>query len=279
LRASSKIYSNITNSSFAINFVLKEKSFYYFKNLSIVFISLFFLPALLNDPNNHLPNFSESESKLNLGHISPNRLSPNLFLNLNFDQMNTSSEHLDHRGISGPMNNLTFEWSNFNPLSSVPSLLTSSPAASTTCTITAPSHSPSSLLLSSTSSKAKITSYIPHLNNLEDELSTQISASSYSHHSNHHVATPYDDEMKFLNFNLDSFKNECILNLEQSILDQETADSIDVGGTSHGLADLQTYEDLQSMKTSSSASNQLLDLEKPINIQINVGNLDEEVKY
>jgi hypothetical protein len=101
-----------------------------------------------------------------------------------------------------------------------------------------------------------------------------MTASSYSHHSSHNVSTPYDDEMKFLNFNLDSFKNECILNLEQSILDQETADSIDVGNT--GLDELQTYEDLQNLKP---ASTQLLDLEKPINIQISSNSIEEPNKY
>jgi hypothetical protein len=101
-----------------------------------------------------------------------------------------------------------------------------------------------------------------------------MTTSSYSHHSGHHVSTPYDDEMKFLNFNLDSFKNECILNLEQSILDQETADSIDVGNS--GLDELQTYEDLQNLKP---ASAQLLDLEKPINIQISSNGIEEPDKY
>lgn len=45
------------------------------------------------------------------GHSSPDRLSPNLFLNLNFDSVNTSEFSHMSNSNNTPLNALTFEWS------------------------------------------------------------------------------------------------------------------------------------------------------------------------
>lgn len=130
-------------------------------------------------------------------HLESNdeRLSPNLFLNLNFDHTNTMDS-----------NNLKFEWSSsFNPTTSSASILSPLPSKQQTSSSSFASNSPTY-------------EFIDH-------------------------------------FNIDNFKNECILNLDQNFVDTRNMD-------------------LQSF--SMHDTKELLDLEKPINI--NVNSLDND-KY
>jgi hypothetical protein len=138
-------------------------------------------------------------------HTSDDRLSPNIFLNLNFD--NT----IDHN-----VNNLKFEWSTFNPnipvtTNSVPSMMNMKYQNMNSCMSTSPTY-------------------------------------------------------EFLNidhFNIDSFKNECILSLDQNIMSSVNDSQVITTDNMHNF-------------TMDEEGKDLLDLEKPINI--NVTNLETE-KY
>ena len=116
----------------------------------------------------------DPESKITLGNLSPERLSPNLFLGIN----------LDH--ISMDKNTLALEWTNFMPLSS-----------------TAPSTAESN------SSPGRDTPQTLRPSFLQ--------SSDQSHHSLLLDATSTSsfDDIKFMN-DMDSFKAECILNLNDS---------------------------------------------------------------
>lgn len=133
------------------------------------------------------------------------RLSPNLFLNLNFD--NSSA-------MDSSVNSLKFEWSSFNPN-------------------VMPTTTVSSML------------------------------SPKQQHSYMSTSPTYE----FLNvdhFNIDNFKNECILNLDHNLLNS-VGDSSLMGGPEMRSIDMQGFSMGDDAK-------ELLDLEKPINI--NVTNLD-----
>lgn len=147
-----------------------------------------------SDSINHLNATSTSTTE--------DRISPNIFLNLNFD--NTSMDQ----------NSLKFEWSTFNP--NIP-----------------PTTVPSTM-------------------------------SFKYQQSNSYIST--SPTYEFLNvdhFNIDSFKNECMLSLDQTILNS----------VNDGQA-LST--DNMTNFTMEDDGKDLLDLEKPINI--NIGNLESE-KY
>lgn len=175
------------------------------------------MPILANQSPQLLDQHQHAmDSDTRLLNISPGRLSPNLFLNLNFDNGNT----LDNS------NALKFEWTNFNP-------------------------------------NPVFNKQNPGMNNLH-------------HLENTSPSLPYE----FLNgdhFNIENFRNECILNLDQNLLshvdsgDQMSrliTEKLEVMGNEDKLAinmDLQNY-----------SKSELLDLEKPINI--NVINLSNE-KY
>ena len=143
-------------------------------------------------------------SKL-LNNTHDDRLSPNLFLNLNFDNSNAMDSNV---------NSLKFEWSNFNPnvvATTTPSMLLS------------PGH--------------------------KQQLSYMSSSPTY----------------EFLNvdhFNIDNFKNECILNLDHNLM-SSVGDS---SGPSFSLTESRNI-DLQSFSLNDETK-ELLDLEKPINISI-----------
>lgn len=133
------------------------------------------------------------------------RISPNIFLNLNFD--NTSMDQ----------NSLKFEWSTFNP----------------------------NIPLSSTA--------VPSTMNFKYQ------------QSNSYIST--SPTYEFLNvdhFNIDSFKNECMLSLDQTML------------SSVNDSQIMLSNDNINNFTMDDDGKDLLDLEKPINI--NIGNLDSE-KY
>lgn len=137
------------------------------------------------------------------------RLSPNLFLNLNFD--NTST-------LDSNVNSLKFEWSSFNP----------------TVAATAPSNM----------------SPIPGCNKQTSYMSS----------------SPTYEFLNVDHFNIDNFKNECILNLDQNLMSSVGDSSGLINGPECRNMDLQSF--------SMSETKELLDLEKPINI--NVTNLDSQ---
>lgn len=145
--------------------------------------------------------------------VADDRLSPNIFLNLNFDNTSTMDSNV---------NSLKFEWSSFNP----------------NISMTAPS------IMSPMQNHKHQTSYMP--------ASPTYEFLNVDHH-----------------FNIDNFKNECILTLDHNLLSSVGDAGLMVGPECHNL-------DLQHNYTMNDDSKELLDLEKPINI--NVTNLDNE-KY
>lgn len=139
--------------------------------------------------------------------VTDDRLSPNLFLNLNFD----NSSAMDTNA-----NSLKFEWSSFNP---------------NIANTTAPS------IMSPMPCHKQQTSYMS--------------------------SSPTYEFLNVDHFNMDNFKNECILdhNLMSSV------------GDSSGLMSSDSRNiDLQSFSLNDDTK-ELLDLEKPININI-VSSLD-----
>ncbi|XP_038121004.1 LOW QUALITY PROTEIN: paired box protein Pax-7 [Culex quinquefasciatus] len=234
----------------------------------------------------------DPEGKLSLGQMSPGRLSPNLFLNLNFDHINP----VDGRG-----GNLTFEWNSFptvsssgKPTSTFPSTLTdingimcNATSIGSTMTSSAGSAGPS------TSASVNTNSGLHYLN-----INSLINSSPPS------STSVYDDEMKFLNvdqFNIDNFKaNRCstwtrLFSGSGLPLHQYTQQHsrFDADEKAHLSLDLHNFNlndsndandhhhNESSCKTDKSSS-ELLDLEKPpINININVDSLDhlDDDKY
>lgn len=152
----------------------------------------------------------ETSKLLNIG---DDRLSPNLFLNLNFD--NTSA-------LDSNVNSLKFEWSSFNP---------------NVGTTAAPS----------------IMSPVPGCKQQTSYMST----------------SPTYEFLNVDHFNIDNFKNECILNLDHNLLNSVDSSSLMNGPESRNM-DLQSFSMHDDTK-------ELLDLEKPINI--NVTDLDASEKY
>ncbi|KAG5683441.1 hypothetical protein PVAND_012722 [Polypedilum vanderplanki] len=149
----------------------------------------------------------DTSKLLNSTNISDDRLSPNLFLNLNFENSNT---------LDTNVNALKFEWSSFNPTIITP----------TTTTVPSMSMSPVPL---------------PH--------SKFISSPTY----------------EFLNvdqFNIDNFKNECILNLDHNLLNSVNDTSSTIISSSMPTRSIDCF-------SLSDETKELLDLEKPINININ----------
>lgn len=161
------------------------------------------------------PTTIEHESSKLLSNVTADdRLSPNLFLNLNFE---TTS------ALDSNVNGLKFEWTNF------PNLM------NTTSTTV-----PSNISISP----------VPISNSTINNKNSFISSPTY----------------EFLNvdqFNIDNFKNECILNLDHNLLsavnDNSALISSSMPPTSlHGF----------SLSDTLSETKELLDLEKPININI-----------
>lgn len=162
------------------------------------------LQSVPQQHHHHLMNDHDASKLLS----SEDRLSPNLFLNLNFDNSGA---------IESNANSLKFEWSNFNPtiINSVPSTLSMSP--------------------------------VPHASKMSSTCS-YISSPTY----------------EFLNidqqFNIDHFKNECILNLDHNLLSSVNDNSLISSPIPGRSIDLHSF--------SLDETKELLDLEKPININI-----------
>lgn len=157
-------------------------------------------------------------SKLLSNSTADDRLSPNLFLNLNFETSNALDSN------SG----LKFEWTNF------PNLMNSS-----TTSI------PSNLSISPVP--------INHINNI-------------NHNKNSFISSPTYEFLNVDQFNMDNFKNECILNLDHNLMNtvNDTTTLINPMPPSNRNIDLHGF----SLSDTLSETKELLDLEKPMNINI-----------
>lgn len=171
--------------------------------------------SLLCEQAQSVPQQMMDHEAAKLLNITDDRLSPNLFLNLNFD----NSSALDSN-----VNSLKFEWSSFNP---------------NIVTTTAPS----------------VMSPVPAGN--KQQTSYMTASPTYEFLNVDHF-----------NINIDNFKNECILNLDHSLLNS-------VGDSSGLMSGPERNMDLQNFSLNDDTK-ELLDLEKPINI--NVTNLDSSVE-
>lgn len=194
--------------------------------------------------SNLLQHSLDPDSKITLGHLSPERLSPNIFLSMNLD--NVDERH-----------NINVEWSNYNEVM----------------------PSSSSLHQQQQQHDAMSSQLISHQNQY---IRTNLLNSSNIIDMNNclnldHTGSPYDD-IKFLGVdhfhNMDSFKSDCILNMDHSIiLDENLGKAM---GVSSVLLDEHTDEldmrDTFGMHDSMEKSMPLLDLEKPV-ININVDSL------
>jgi predicted extracellular nuclease len=169
--------------------------------------------SMLCDQVQAVPQHIQMQEPSKLLNVADDRLSPNIFLNLNFD--NTST-------LDSNVNSLKFEWSSFNP---------------NVTTTTAPS------IMSPVPSNKQQMSYMGG--------SPTYEFLNVDHH-----------------FNIDNFKNECILTLDHNLLNSVGDTGLMSSAECQSL-DLQQYSLNDDPK-------ELLDLEKPINI--NVTNLDNE-KY
>jgi hypothetical protein len=157
--------------------------------------------------NHHQQNMMNDQESSKLLHTPDDRLSPNLFLNLNFENANT---------LDTNVNSLKFEWSSFNPS-----------------------------LISSSSSTV-----VP--SNL-----------SLSPNNKNYVSSPTYEFLNVDQFNMDNFKNECILNLDHNLLNSvnDTSTSLISNTMPNRSIDLHGFSLGDDTK-------ELLDLEKPININI-----------
>lgn len=171
-------------------------------------------------------------------HASPDRLSPNLFLNLNFDPSSTFEHSCLSSQSCNPLNALTFEWST-----------TSSPTSQ---------HNNSFL--------SNVGRHHP-LSHLYAKIPTP-PPSSVMMNDNSPNDSPYDAYV-------DQFS---ILNLDQSILGG-SANAIAIQEMEKGVSHCLNLDNLQSFALSDDTKhNELIDLEKPINININLDSLNDD-KY
>lgn len=201
---------------------------------------------ILNDSNGMLQHTLDPESKITLGNLSPERLSPNLFLSMNIDGV-------DDR------NNISVEWTNYteNTPTSTMSLL---------------SHHQPDLNMSSSLSSMPIMSQNHYS---RPNLLTTTNVMDISHCLNLDNSTSPYDEIKFLGVdhfsNIESFKGDCILNMDHSIMLDDKA----IGESSVLLdeptGDLDIRETF-ALHESMEKSMPLVDLDKPI-ININLEHL------
>lgn len=214
---------------------------------------------ITNESSFNLHHTLDPDSKITLGNLSPERLSPNMFLGINLD------------GIG----NDRTEWATFAlpPSSSASATMTQIlPSqthhyhASTEMTSSALELSTSqmtSLASCSNENASMIRSSIIHTNNLIDMsncLNLDNSESSY-------------DDMKYLNvehFSMANFKGDCIdLQMDQNIILDDKTMSITqalLDGPTNELVDMHSSYSIDK-------SSPLLDLEKPIMNIIHVENL------
>ncbi|CRK89512.1 CLUMA_CG003239, isoform A [Clunio marinus] len=166
---------------------------------------------LIFERNQSVPQQVIDHEPSNILNVTDDRLSPNIFLNLNFDSANPMDSNV---------NSLKFEWTNFNP--------------------------------------SIVTTAVPSIMSPVSHSKQQISYVSTS---------PTYEFLNVDNFNIDNFKNECIMSLDHTLLNS-------VGDPSGLMNDSENRNiDMQDFSLSDDTK-ELLDLEKPINI--NVTNLDTE---
>lgn len=193
----------------------------------------------LNDTTaNVIQHSLDPDSKITLGHLSPERLSPNIFLSMNLDGV-------DER------HSINMEWANYGEMTSTSSShlhqlqYVHDPSISTPLVANPVTHQ---------------NQYI-HSNGMD---TTNIILDQ--------TTSPYDD-IKFLG--VDHFNNMDSFNMNQSIiLDDKLAHSMSVAGV---LMDDQHADDLDMQGTFDindpmGKTMPLLDLEKPV-ININIENL------
>lgn len=150
---------------------------------------------------------NEVHSKLiHVTDVTDDRLSPNLFLNLNFD----NSSAMDSNA-----NSLKFEWSSFNP----------------------------------------------NIVNTSAPLTMSPLPSSHKQQTSYMSSSPTYEFLNVDHFNMDNFKNECILNLDHNLLNSVGDSSGLLSGSESRNIDLQNFSLGDDTK-------ELLDLEKPININV-----------
>lgn len=200
---------------------------------------------ILNDSNGMLQHTLDPESKITLGNLSPERLSPNIFLSMNLDGV-------DDR------HNISVEWTNY----------TECPQTSTMSL-----HSNHQHELSMSSPLTAIP--VMNQNQYIRPNFGSVNAIDINNCLNLDNSTSPYDEIKFLgvdNFgHIESFKNDCILNMDQSIIldDKSIGESGILLDEPTGDLDIRESFVLHESMEKSMA---LVDLEKPI-ININLENL------
>lgn len=171
-------------------------------------------------------------------HASPDRLSPNLFLNLNFDPTSGFEHNCLSSQSCNPLSALTFEWSTASP----------------------PISQHNSFLSNSGRHH--------HLSHHYTKIPTPPPSSVILNTDENSPTSPYDAYV-------DQFS---ILNLDQSILGG-TGNGIAINEMEKGVSQCLNLDNLQSFALSDDTKhNELIDLEKPINININLDNLNGD-KY
>ncbi|XP_067640022.1 homeobox protein SMOX-3 [Eurosta solidaginis] len=192
-------------------------------------------PTLLPDTPPQSANSLDNDPKVPFQTdrcISPSRLTPNIFLNLNIDQLERGGE-------------VSMEWSTYPPTSTM----------STMSHTLTQSHTPPSLIIAhNTNNSCNNNNHSNNHHNINESNMEDPQTSHHNHnqcheHNNHlslissSLSASLDldtttnstyDEMKFLNvdqFTIDNFKAECILNLDHGLtLDDRPA----LGQLEHG---------------------------------------------
>lgn len=202
---------------------------------------------ILNDPNamnDAMQHTLDPESKITLGNLSPERLSPNLFLGMNIDGV-------DDR------NNISVEWTNY---------MENTAGSSISIQSQHPHELAMSLPIVCQNQYARQSGVgVSNANNVID-------INNYFNLDN--STLPYD-EIKFLGVdhfsNIETFKEDCILNMDQSIF----LDAKSIAESSVSLAEPSKDTEMGEtfvLRDSMEKSIALVDLGKPI-ININLENI------
>lgn len=189
----------------------------------------------------------DPESKISLGNLTPERLSPNMFIGINIDPMIEMNER----------NNIAIEWSNFTSNSSIAS---ASQYHKLTPVTSAMTDLLPQMISTSINDHTVCSSAVPVTSHQLIDIN---SCMNLDHSS------PYD-EMRYLNvdnFSIESFKNDCIeLNMDQTIVLNDKSMAI-----TNALLEAGAHDelDMQASFSMEDKSSPLLDLENPVmNIQV-----------
>lgn len=206
----------------------------------------------------------DPESKITLGNLSPERLTPNLFLGINLENI-------------GDRNNITLEWTNFPSTSS----------SATTVSHSMSSHQQPNLsmlpnqMVSYTSTSGITTTPLISMSTTSNTMLRQSLNHSTMDISNNltleNSTTSYDD-IKFLNvdqFNMDSFKSDCVLNMDQSMMLDDKSMGVSSGFLGEPPDDLDIHSSF-SINDSMDKSSPLMDLEKPVMNICSLENLQQQ---